>query len=145
MITFVSNSMRRWQPISKTLKIIYEYIFLHSCIYLIFSRHLSQCENHKMTNAFTKYLALLIIRVSFLLYFRLLLLVEMKNHSKCGSELNGAADGVGKVTQDSTSLVAICVSNYLKNPTWLNATTPAKWTTQGELPDRPTDDWNVTS
>jgi len=52
-----------------------------------------------MTNAFTKYLALLIIRVSFLLHFRLLLLVEMKNHSKCGSELNGAADGVGKVTQ----------------------------------------------
>jgi len=99
MIKFVSNSMRRWQPISKTLKIIHGYIIFHSCIYFLFSRHLSQCENHKMTNAFTKYLALLIIRDSFLLYFRLLLLVEMKNHSKCGSELNGAADGVGKVTQ----------------------------------------------
>ena len=32
-------------------------------------------------------------------YFSLLLLVETKNHSKCGSEMNGAADGVGKVTQ----------------------------------------------
>lgn len=35
----------------------------------------------------------------FFFYFRLLLLVEMENHSKRGSELNDTADGVRKVTQ----------------------------------------------